>query len=1195
MNERRTAPLATALTLALVFASVATVQAVTITEIMYNPAGSTAEGAPNLEFIEIVNEEPEALDLLGYTFCGGLEFTFEERRFLDPGEYLVIASDADAVRAAYGIENVVGSFGGAGDEGSALDNGGERIRLCDNAGVVRASVRYNDRGKWPGAADGLGYSLELESIYREQDDPDNWTVSVAPGGTPGAARGTAAERTIVLNELFSLTTGDEDRFVELYNRTDAAVDISGYGLSVERSDLGQFRFAEGTVIEAGGFLAITETMFGEGRLTVAESGERLFVVLSSGGDEPMVVDARTFRPRTEGLSEARIGDGSKLFSEFATPTPGAANEVDVEDSIVINEIHYHPIDEDEEKEFIEIVNTGEAAVDLTGWRFAQGVDFTFPAVELAAGAYLVIARSPEVIRELYELPTELVVGPETDEARDDYGRLADGGERVTLEDAVGNIADTVRYHDGGEWSGWADGGGSTLELIDANQWNESGQAWDASDDSDRAPVTEIDYSGRFVAGEPELHYVLPGRGITVIDDVEMTTRIITVEIDQPFVANEDNWRLFKGTEAPPADWATPEFDDASWIDAAPIIGYGEEDETTVLEDMRGNYLSIFLRRTFTLAQADIDAINDLIAEVEYDDGFAAYLNGELLAAVNLRENPPSWETRARGSRERAVELLDLTERIDLLREGTNTFAVSIHNSTVNSNDARFRASLSNGRFVPMDGDNLVVNGTFESPDLGGAYLIQGTHVYSGVTAENPITGDGSLKIISTGNGDNKVNRIETSNRGLARLDPGEYVVKLKARWVVGVPTLLTHGHYQGNSQPNYAGSHQLLLPPNFGTPGARNTASIRHEARTASTNQGPVFSKVRHSPALPGPGEAVTVSARPHDSDGIRSVELHYSTDRPFETSSPESTTVAMTDADGDGVYTAEIPGAELRTLRVFHVTATDDRGATGRFPLDRLDRVHAPRVSPDEASVNDDRHVVYMHDNPYNGPYLSYRAFIHKGLEDELTRRALHSNNIVDATFIFGDEDPYYGAGVRFSGSPFARGGWQESWRVRMPDDAPLFGRIKKFGMEDHQGAGARDGRERISHYMIRFNQGTTPVPYSTQWLTQFQVNARLNQPREHYNLPSRQFLEQWYPDDHKGLFLEMDDRHTMSDSGQRQSSTDGRILYPPYGPRTLGADKEQYRYYFNPRGWQPIRRVGFVHRVLSRHDSEHAAARRV
>src|SRR5262245_31817247 len=44
----------------------------------------------------------------------------------------------------------------------------------------------------------------------------------------------------------------------------------------------------------------------------------------------------------------------------------------------ISEIHYNP-PEGDELEFIEVHNAGAAAVDISGWSLAEGVQFAFPA------------------------------------------------------------------------------------------------------------------------------------------------------------------------------------------------------------------------------------------------------------------------------------------------------------------------------------------------------------------------------------------------------------------------------------------------------------------------------------------------------------------------------------------------------------------------------------------------------------------------------------------------------------------------------------------------------------------------------------------------------------------------------------------------------------------------------------------------
>jgi hypothetical protein len=330
-----------------------------------------------------------------------------------------------------------------------------------------------------------------------------------------------------------------------------------------------------------------------------------------------------------------------------------------------------------------------------------------------------------------------------------------------------------------------------------------------------------------------------------------------------------------------------------------------------------------------------------------------------------------------------------------------------------------------------------------------------------------------------------------------------------------------------------------------------------------------VIWRVRHEPAVPAASVPVDVTARVEDADGVSSVTLHYMLDTPLPEGNAGHLTLPMLDDDGDGIYSAQVPGQALKRRVVFYITAEDSRGQRGRFPLDIANRTAPTLLDPASAGPNDHQYAIYRHDTPpSSGRRQSYRFWMHQANEAYLGSRPLHSNDMVDGSFVFQSTDVYYNAKVRFSGSPWARQAWTESWRARMPKDRPLHGAIESFSMEDHQDGGAISAKERTSHYLLRyFNRPGIPVPYSLQWLVHWQVNDRVNEVREHIQTPNREFISRWFPEDDEGPFFEMDDRHTFTDPGGRQDSTDGRLLYPPYGAIVNGPDKEQYRYYFSLR----------------------------
>ncbi|MGQ9590301.1 MAG: lamin tail domain-containing protein [Planctomycetota bacterium] len=1153
---------------------------VVITEIMYHPEGNDRE----LEYVELHNETPDPVDLTGFYFSEGISFTFTQRTFLEPGQYIAVCANAERIRQVYGITNVAGNW----DPATALDNGGECVSLANPGGAVECTVRYNDRGKWPSAADGTGHSLELISPYLPADDPDSWAASARKGGSPGKANDVVAGvLPVVLNEALLLPESSE-RWVELYNKGDDPIDLSGYILATDRAATASAVLPPGTTIAGRSWLSFSDAALGldfTPRSETPPPGEpappaRTFVALFAP-DRSRVVDARLFEP-LPGTSEARVPDGGRFFSSVAAPTRGGPNRVDAETDVVIHEILYHPIDRDVRREFVELYNrSSERTIDLGGWRFADGIDFTIPqGTALAPNSYLVVARDPEFIRNAYGLPSSQVVGPEDDEARARFGVLRDRGERIRLVDARGAIADEVSYHDGGEWPRWADGGGSSLELIDPFQDNSVAQAWDASDEAPKSAAKEYSYLGVFTGAQSgdtaEFHLVVPGGGIAVVDDLSMTSEAVTIETLATYFAPTDAFRYFKGTQEPSdpvSAWRQPDFDDSEWQTGACPIGYGDGDEATLLEDMRGNYASFYVRKEFTIP--DLGAIERLILQVEYDDGFAAYLNGVPVASVNLKSpEDPTFDSFAATSKEKAKEAIDLTARVaELVRPGKNVLAFQVHNFSISNVDIRFQASLIDGRYVVTKGPNLFKDGTFETTGYRSSWIFDGTHIRSGRTTVEPLAGAGSLKIVSTGGGDNKVNRIETSNTGLAAPTlQAEYRVSFLARWIAGSPTLLTHGSYVGSSRPSYAHATRLEVPERLGTPGAPNSVSLRQEAATGSRNLGPVIWGVSHDPATPRASRPVTVRARVYDPDGVSEVAVHYSLNTPKAPDDAGHFVVPMTGPDRDGTYTAEIPGQTNLTRVVFYIAAADSGGRPGRYPLDAIARTHPLVLDPAAATLNDHRYLVYRHDNAYTGRLHSYRMWLHSLAEQYLSSCSLLSNDYVYGTFLFQDRQIYYNSQVRFAGSPWARQRWTESYRVKMPKDKPLHGYIRSFNLEDHQGGGARDGRDRITNYLIRSNQGPITVPYLSHWLARWQVNDRVNEDREHISIPNRDFVSRWYPDDDEGDLFEMDDRFEINDGGARANSMDGRLLYPPYGPVERGEDKEEYRYYFNIRAYREL-----------------------
>jgi hypothetical protein len=501
-----------ALSVAVWLSAVLAAEAMVISEIMYHPTGED-EGSP--EWLELYNEHAVPLDIGGWSFSKGITFQFPRGTVVPGKSYLVVCSNVQAMQAIYSIpsDKLMGPFVGQ------LDNGGEQIALADRMRVVMARVRYRDRYPWPAGADGTGFSLTLINPDLKNDDSDNWAVSPQKSGSPGEPNGFDQETTVedaaiaaagvvpvVINEFLAYSSSET--FVELFNNSNADVNIGLSYLSDDPVNLTKYQIPSGTVVKRWEHVSFAETEMG------FELPRKDAAIYFTTADGQRIIDACAYATERLDMSSGRYPDGEGRWYTMHTPTPGKPNEISVNTSIVINELMYHPYENNDTLEYIELYNRGNEAVDISGWSFDEGVDFVFPiGTVLQANNYLVVAKDYRAINKRYRITN--VVG-------DFLGTLDNDGERVELVDTIGNVVDEVRYAAGGRWPVWAAGWGSSLELIDPWQDNSTPSAWAASDETDKGVWTHIEYTGQNRGGESEFHFFLMHRGECLIDDISVT-------------------------------------------------------------------------------------------------------------------------------------------------------------------------------------------------------------------------------------------------------------------------------------------------------------------------------------------------------------------------------------------------------------------------------------------------------------------------------------------------------------------------------------------------------------------------------------------------------------------------------------------------------------------------------------------------
>jgi hypothetical protein len=185
----------------------------------------------------------------------------------------------------------------------------------------------------------------------------------------------------------------------------------------------------------------------------------------------------------------------------------------------------------------------------------------------------------------------------------------------------------------------------------------------------------------------------------------------------------DNWRYQVPNQQPSSAWIQSNFDDSNWSIGPSGFGYGDNDDATIIPTT----LSVYLRKAFDIV--DINDIESAVLDMDYDDGFVAYLNGVEIARSLVSGNPPLYNQASDGDHEALLyngldpERFSLDK--NLLAQGTNVLAVEIHNRDITSSDMTAIPVLSVGilssnynyRSVPSWFDSPVSEVVFSSSNL----------------------------------------------------------------------------------------------------------------------------------------------------------------------------------------------------------------------------------------------------------------------------------------------------------------------------------------------------------------------------------------------------------------------------------------------------------------------------------------------
>ena len=163
-----------------------------------------------------------------------------------------------------------------------------------------------------------------------------------------------------------------------------------------------------------------------------------------------------------------------------------------------------------------------------------------------------------------------------------------------------------------------------------------------------------------------------------------------------FIPSESFWKYLDDGSNPDPTWIENNYNDASWAEGQAELGYGDGDESTVLDygdDSNHKHITTFFRKIFNVT--DPQAISHLITRIKRDDGAVLYLNGSEVIRSNLPSGDITYETLASTAVSSGEEdaFYEYTISTNDLVAGENCLAVEIHQISETSSDISFDLEL----------------------------------------------------------------------------------------------------------------------------------------------------------------------------------------------------------------------------------------------------------------------------------------------------------------------------------------------------------------------------------------------------------------------------------------------------------------------------------------------------------------------
>lgn len=334
--------------------------------------------------------------------------------------------------------------------------------------------------------------------------------------------------------------------------------------------------------------------------------------------------------------------------------------------------------------------------DGAGWRLRAILLQDLGSLDLAArSAESALDKLTRLTPEDYLLAAELLqAAGESDRAMYHLEcGLAEIGPVVTLLEA--GVKFSEEAEDLTTAASWAQALHQSAPAVEP--WKERADALAALLDQPVAPLSAV-------ASPP---FRSPSQA-SLATTIRVETRAQEPAVNAPepatlLVPKGSTWKYLDDGSDQGAAWHQPEFDDAHWASGPAQLGYGDDDEKTVISygpDADKKYTTSYFRHAFSVS----DPAQFVYARVllQRDDGAVVYLNGEEIVRDSMPRGKINAGTFASSTAGGAQEDAFVEHRIDpsLLLDGINVLAVEVHQASLTSSDISFDLQLEARHALP---------------------------------------------------------------------------------------------------------------------------------------------------------------------------------------------------------------------------------------------------------------------------------------------------------------------------------------------------------------------------------------------------------------------------------------------------------------------------------------------------------------